>query len=1144
MPPKKGTSLREAERKALAGDNDSEDSQEVFLRNIIEHGIGVSSSSPAPDNCSEPRKARSSKSRLSRNNSTYIPDPQNASNAKTNFNHHANHHANHEHLVAPSSARTHYRPTSPVSKSSASSLAWEPEEVVEVSAPLVQHHAASAVEPPSPLERNDVLPHIPPATAPFVTKGRVMSSQSPTQSNEGRSYDQYNHDDASPMQYTQGSSHHAHQSLHDEDTGFLDFKQCPQIDLPDTQPEESDDAWAPDPPSKSQPTSQVPSPADRYRAPPETPALPQRLFQHGGAGGQVLPPSQLFGQTQNTSAFKKASPTSSRPSPDVFNHNTISPNPVISSPLNRRGLRTSPTHPDVSSPPIFAAHSSRPSDEKLLTSPRRSHEHEVPGPVHSSETPLVPLSKRDGRLSLDPIGEYHPFRKNGTESSHVEPAEDYDDGEESDFGHDEANNRRVRAKIRQGKAEKAISAINPIHPAPGQGQNVVVPSTNKARNRTKPRRSAAEEYIAQCNGKDATDRDESQEDLTVADSQDVAALPAAPQTSDERPRHPEQLVNDQMDDDSGDLPALANIQEPTELKDTIPETSPPSTSVATRPRLVGDLIHRQSSATSGGETVSFPEISSGIGTETEDASAEPVHSSLPEQTSSGRFRSREPKSSAPFARSSPSVIPASSQLAATRRSTRLKHITTPSSTGPELEAPSEPGTATSTLTSLSATPVLSSSTTPNTENEEGRTHDVQHIPSPAARKQRLGKASAASLGNGSPSSLRKLKTYAGRQSLGNTTGRFSRGSSISTDELAKSPSSVSGSETRRSVTRKLTRHSTANQFQAQVSATRHGLFEGMNFAISFQVQQTPKSKEKKKKGKQKKRKDDKGKKEEQRTDKDTIEKLISQEGGCVLPNGFGELFKFDSLPSSTYASAPVLSNSLELLNQETGFTALIADTHSRKVKYMQALALGIPCLSPRWITACISKNEVVDWSSYLLCAGSSPLLGDAIRSRSLQPYAASIARLRDVISQRPQLLRETRILLVLKKTKDGQERLPYVFLAQVLGASFVRVQSIEEARVRLLESQTKGESFDWVYVDDKLSKAQTALFEAVPGDTISRKRKRQSTVTDESDRPPKRVRTLNDELVIQSLILGRLIDEEEAKECEPSDAEEEDEAGI
>ena len=339
---------------------------------------------------------------------------------------------------------------------------------------------------------------------------------------------------------------------------------------------------------------------------------------------------------------------------------------------------------------------------------------------------------------------------------------------------------------------------------------------------------------------------------------------------------------------------------------------------------------------------------------------------------------------------------------------------------------------------------------------------------------------------------------------------------MSTDELARSsPSSAPADaslvdhgtvSSRRSINT-----STARIHAPKQSAFKHRLFDGMTFAVSFQGRQANGSNDQYA-----------GKTEKAKA---AIERMIRQEGGQILDSGFNELFQFDPLSKAIAASTPVMSSSLKLLDQGTGFTALIADGHSRKVKYMQALALGLPCLAPKWIEICVTKGELVDWSSYLLCAGQSAILGEAIRSRNLQPYDPSMAKLAEVIDQRPKLLDGTQILLIMKARQEDK-RLPYVFLARLLGGSLVRVHTIEEARAKLLEREARGEPFDWVYVDDQVHNAEEALFKPKGAGALPKKRKRHAR-GDDGDRPPKRIRTLNDELVIQSLILGRLIEEGE-----------------
>ncbi|TIC99525.1 DNA repair protein crb2 [Colletotrichum higginsianum] len=299
-----------------------------------------------------------------------------------------------------------------------------------------------------------------------------------------------------------------------------------------------------------------------------------------------------------------------------------------------------------------------------------------------------------------------------------------------------------------------------------------------------------------------------------------------------------------------------------------------------------------------------------------------------------------------------------------------------------------------------------------------------------------------------------------------------------------------------------------------------GIFAGMAFAISFQ-----------------------SKKDGEKTDhyehrlgqSRDIEKMIVQSGGYLLSNGFDELFESNALGSTE--TSPVSEgkedNPLTLTSfaQTMGFTALIADGHSRKVKYMQALALGLPCISDRWVTTCVAKAAVVDWLPYLLCAGQSTFLRDAIRSRYLAPYSAINARLVDVVETRPKMLEGSKILLVMKKSRAEEKKMPYVFLAHVLGATLSRAYSVDEAKETLRHRELLNDPFDWVYVDEHTG-SEEELFNPDPPSTktlkASKKRKRAAaTAVDEADRPPKRIRTLSNELVIQSLILGRMIEEGE-----------------
>lgn len=276
------------------------------------------------------------------------------------------------------------------------------------------------------------------------------------------------------------------------------------------------------------------------------------------------------------------------------------------------------------------------------------------------------------------------------------------------------------------------------------------------------------------------------------------------------------------------------------------------------------------------------------------------------------------------------------------------------------------------------------------------------------------------------------------------------------------------------------------------------LFEGMVFAISFSNQVKPQERTK-------------------------LETKIAQAGGTILPEGFQGMFEQSSVMNTM---SPVIDEDdalkLTKAHSESGFTALVADSHSRKAKYMQALALGLPCLAPQWITACLNKGTIVNWEPYVLCAGVSAVLGNAIRSRTLATYAATDARLVDIIDRRPRLLDGQRVLVVVDSKKARNEaKEPYIFLATVLGPSISRVFTTQQAREVLLEHQKAGDPFDWLYIDKGTGTVEAVL---APPEAAGGKKRRRSAATQQTMGT---MRVLDDELVIQSLILGRMVEEDE-----------------
>ncbi|KAK3359009.1 hypothetical protein B0T25DRAFT_82716 [Lasiosphaeria hispida] len=930
--------------------------------------------------------------------------------------------------------------------------------------------SAGPVKGPSPPLATKVL------NPPWKRREKMDSFQSPTQSNDGRSYEQYLPSSAaltpptdappSPRRILESNSHEEPTLVEDDasavnfnfvNTGDADRTTSPiQHDsgfIADrtTSPTQHDSGfidfgsmgWQRIAPSRNRP----PPPFPQL---PETPVAPQNPFRQQNRA-QLLPPSQLFGGTQFSSAVKLASPTSSRPSPDNFQHNSISPNVAISSPLKARGLRSTPLALATSSPGIPPGTTST----VLLQDGPSS-----PPNADLTKTPVIPDSQKyslSRKLSVtDPMSTYEPMSKSQERRSTSELRSNFGD---SDDGEDSIVRRR-KARLRKAAALNRLSAISFARPI--KSDDIEVPSTNKRK-----RRSPAEDYLAQCHGKNVAG-DDSDAQETVADSQEnhpPTVEPSVPPTDDDPTQSD---VGDITEPEADSLPStaldlpVAPMSPPTVLTqravidddrvdvDAIPETSP----TVRRPQALLDVPGH------------------------EDELPVPMLKSTP--TLAPNFQSSPPASS-------------------TRSRSRRANVVAPS---------------TSSLSNLASTPVLTSSTIPLAQASDPA-KSVNNTPAVANSSPVIanGKRRQAT------EKLPKLKTTPAENLRVSTRSR--RRLSSSTDELSRSASATPTFEHSLRMSRGPVSKKARTSMMAQQTQQGPKILEGMAFAISFQSRRPGEST------------DQYNTRMECST---TIEKRIKQAGGRILDTGFDELF--DVSPIRTATSSPVAASqvepeiSLTEAGRSTGFAALIADGHSRKVKYMQALALGLPCLASRWITTCLDRGELVDWTPFLLCAGQSAFLGNAVRSRNLAAYNPVTARLTDTVDQRTKLLEGSRILLVMKKALEGK-KMAYVFLARVLGASMSRVYSLEEAKGEVKAAEDSGHPFDWVYVDGKEDAGGSFATNGSAATSTTgrgRKRKRASAAVAEStasEPVSKKIRTLSDELVIQSLILGRLIEEDE-----------------
>ncbi|ORY19198.1 hypothetical protein BCR34DRAFT_503561 [Clohesyomyces aquaticus] len=303
------------------------------------------------------------------------------------------------------------------------------------------------------------------------------------------------------------------------------------------------------------------------------------------------------------------------------------------------------------------------------------------------------------------------------------------------------------------------------------------------------------------------------------------------------------------------------------------------------------------------------------------------------------------------------------------------------------------------------------------------------------------------------------------------------------------------------------------------------------------------------------------------TDRDSIVNMITSNGGHILTDGFQELFEnIDSSSSSPdqlasplqSAKASVVSTSdslplddlvIKSTYRTLGFVSLISDSHSRRTKHIQALALNLPCLHHRWLSDSTAASKPLPFAKYLLPAGVSTYLGPGIvRSRTMDLYdpAGADADFAARIASRDLLLRKQSVLLVMgRKKEDIERKKPYLFLTHALGPKTVgRVPDLGAAKTMLLGGGAKNEnSWDWVYVDggkDEVANAASVLWgdsSVVPAASTAKKekvRKRKRDVEAEADVGAmvrggvvggKTVRVTSDEFVIQSLILGALVEE-------------------
>ncbi|KZZ92956.1 brct domain containing protein [Moelleriella libera RCEF 2490] len=939
-----------------------------------------------------------------------------------------------------------------------------------------------------------------------------VSQQTPTQLNEGRDYTTlYGLPSSSADEteaVTQPMTNDEPHTLHPDETGAVNFSINHDPARPSSQVSE-DGGFENTRGNWRQPdASLVPlhaaadTPHRAQELAPETPALPKNPFGNGSNGAVPLGGTQLFGQTQTlSSAAKHASPTSSRPSPNLLN--SISTNIVETSPLKNRANVSSPTEIRTSSPTRL--------HEIPATVPRgRSmpvDAEETPRPHQFLKDDLIPESPADQTprpsVGPKPLAHYVPMKQSQerkmSDGSHLSASE----GLMDDFEDDAVQrlDRRKRAERKRQLAAEEMGRVSFVRSQTGVSDEQVV---NKRRRLHQP---------VEANGNTEDDVRRGRPPLLVQDSAEppsVQSTKATPGDAAEEEAHPSQ---ESTQDVHSELEAAVIDEE------MIPATSPirsfaavnQADAPASEPELPPLMDKESQQAQNGTESSSLPRVR------------------RPRQRTYGKARgTRKTTMRLPLTDTEEPALPAAEaksdkdtqSLAAINPDDNTRSSASPHP--PSTDSPSEQGAnakpqisrrsrilrssliSSSSLTNLSGTPAPSSNTTPTKGDYDATAHGGRSVgqPSPDGVPRAKRVCTHSSDRSESPQSM--LRARPSRRSL--------RNEDDSAERVDRTPSIITLDKSACSKWSRCSRTSLG-----PTTRTRR-LFEGMVFALTFSENQTQRTK---------------------------LEARIMQAGGTILHEGFQELFEPLDVMQSPQPVPAQSTTSLTLTRAyaDCGFAALIADGHSRKAKYMQALALGLPCLAPQWATCCLKRGELVDWSPYLLCAGASAVLGNAVRSRVLAPYPAAEARLAETLHRRDKLLAGEKLLMIVEQQQQQQQqhhrrnreaKQQYLFLALALGPAVVaRVSTAQQAAEATREAKKRGAPFGWIYADETLP--GVLALEGTMGHATdrskSKSRSKNRTGVNRTGRGKAAAAApagvLTDERVIQSLILGRMMGSDE-----------------
>ena len=193
-----------------------------------------------------------------------------------------------------------------------------------------------------------------------------------------------------------------------------------------------------------------------------------------------------------------------------------------------------------------------------------------------------------------------------------------------------------------------------------------------------------------------------------------------------------------------------------------------------------------------------------------------------------------------------------------------------------------------------------------------------------------------------------------------------------------------------------------------------------------------------------------------------IEQKIRSHGGRIMTDGPQELFErtgfadYDGAPLRLTSSAASLHGAI-----------VIADGPSRRSKYLQALALQLPCLHYSFIESCIQRKQIIDFRPFLLAAGEAHFgTHSAMMSVSCRMSFEARGLVSSLDARRTPLAKRNVIVVIGSDSETRKARRIHLFLAWAMGCSnLTQCDSLDEAH-HLLKFPEQGDRWDIVSVQE------------------------------------------------------------------------------